>query len=155
MLKVFQLAKEGSYDSKVVLDGLKEAGIAVKTPVSVIPEGDVERARSLFPAPLIPKARITEVVMTAPEKVVEQQVVTQLKTREFNTVAAEGLEPRFNQYVMGVRRRMVEGRKKFSVLTVAFDPATLELKLLKEDEKRSEAEAILELKAGMVKRKVV
>lgn len=155
-MKVFELAKKNGYDSKDVLNGLKEIGIPVKTPVSVIPEADLVKAETLFPPPVAPKERVRDVVLPTPAPHVDAPQVTQIKVREIPTVAAEGLEPRFNQYVMGIRRRKGEGNKKeYSVLTVAFDADTLEFRLLKEEPKKTEAEAVLELKAGMVKRKVV
>lgn len=154
-MKVFQLAKELGWDSKEILDALKGKGFAVKTPLSLVPEDALNFIYTEFPKQLPKTSGIVHKVLPVEEKVevpVDNRI---LKVRPFDVVPAEGLETRFSQYVMGIRRRIIDGRKTFSVLTVAFDPVTLEFKLLKEDAKRTDPESILFLKQQMSKRKVV
>lgn len=140
-----------------MLDKLKGLGIVVRTPVSVIPVADLAKAEEAFPfnASAQPAPKMSEVVPVFPAKHVDSPIIDKLKQRAFKTVAAEGMEARFNQYTVGIRRRMENGAKKFSLLTVAFDPDTLEMQVVKDEPKRTEAQTVLDLKYEITRRKIV
>lgn len=154
-MKLFQYAKENGYTSTDVLRGLKEAGVEIKTPLSNLTDEALAKAKELFPASAIPKERVTPVDFVPEAKPVVETHVDKLKARGFDNIQAEGLPEGFTQYIMGIRRRFVDGKKQFSVLTYAINPDTLEVKLVKEEEKKTDSAAILNLKENMVKRKIV
>ena len=154
-MKLFQYAKDNGYNSADVLRGLKEAGVEVKTPLSNLSEEALAKAKELFPVFAIPKSKVTEIPFVPTDNTKPEVHVDTLKVRGFDNVQAEGLETGYTQYVMGIRRRMVDGKKNFSVLTYAINPDTLDIKLLKEEEKKTESAAVLALKETMVKRKIV
>lgn len=145
-MKVYELAKKHGYDGTVVLSGLKEAGIPVKTPVSRIPEEHLAKAKELFPYLEKHQAGVRDIDDVPPPAKEEPMTPDKLKLRGFDSVAPEGFEARFSQYAVALRKRVIDGKKVFSVLTFAFDPATLDIKFVKEEEKRSEAKAVMDLK---------
>lgn len=145
-MKVYELAKEKGYQSKEFLTMLKEMGVAVKTPISPIPEESLNKARSVTPK-IVENPKV--------EAPIEQiGNLEKLKLREFPKVSFEGLDERFSQCALGIRRQIVDGRKVFSLLTFAFDPSTMETKLVKDEPKRTDAEAILDFRMAVRKMKV-
>ncbi len=165
-VKVFELAKEKGYtDNKELLDILKEMGVAVKTPISSIPNEDLERVRKTVsakvPEPFTPVEEDEPVAAAAARRatadrpnVKDQITPEKLKVRPFQTVEFEGLDKKFSQCLLGIKREVIDGKKVSSLLTVAFNPDTLEMKVVSEEPKRTDAEAILEFRMAVRKLKV-
>jgi hypothetical protein len=158
-MKVFELAKEKGYGSKEFLAIIKEMGVVVRTPISTLPDDSVPLIREKV-APKEITAKDAVVVVPASDAnnadstLVDGIFSVTLPKRSFQTVTFEGLEPRFNQALLGIRRRMLHGKKLFSILTLALDPETLETKLVSEEVKRTDSEAILEFRMLVRKLKI-
>lgn len=145
--KVHEFAKEKGYTPKEMLDMLKEKGVIVKTPISPLPIEVMEDLRASIPQ------KITNNNETSKDAILPSST-NKLKIKSFQTLAFPGVEPRFNQCALGIKRTVKNGRNEFSLLTIAFDPDTLEFKLVKEEPKRTDSEAILDFRMATRKMKV-
>ncbi len=161
-MKVFELAKKYGKDNKELLDVLKKAGYQVKTPVSLLPMEKLEDIKILLglkeevvAKPLVtPATEILQTPISAPS-VVPQREHTKKERRQLKKHSVPGVDGRFSQYAVGIRRVMENDRMMFYVVSYLFDPDTMETKVASQVLKRTESDAIMSLKSELYEKGIL